>query len=114
MNTHFTTSLNFKNYSLQKQSQKYYRQISSEIAKWAKGMDLQMKTATFRASEPISVLSFMDRIKTACDSNSVHESFAIWLFPYLILQLTEAAFSHGVRADNKKNYQQKSKLTTQL
>lgn len=82
MNTHFTEVLDYKNYCLVKQSQEYNGHDSGKIAKWAKRMDLQMKSAVLKPSYFISILSFFQNFKTACDSIGINEEVAMWVFQY--------------------------------
>lgn len=55
---HFTKALDYKNCRLVKQPQKYGGHISGRIAKWARHMDVSMKSAAFKPSDPMSILSF--------------------------------------------------------
>lgn len=84
VNTHFPATLYFKNYRLQKQFQEYSNHISGKIPIWAERMDVQMKTTTFKPSDPISVLSYHDTLKTAYDINSNYKGTALWLFGHFI------------------------------
>lgn len=70
-----------------------------------------MKTSLFKPSRPISVLSVLDKLKTACDNNSIHKDAATWLFPHFVTEPAKAALPHRMTAD-KRNHQQGDKLTT--
>lgn len=61
-----------------------------------------MNTATFKLSDSISVLLFLNNVKTACDSNSIYEEAAVW-FPHFIREPAKEALSCRVTADNKKD-----------
>lgn len=71
-----------------------------------------MKTATFKPSDLVSVLSFLENFKTTCDSNNIHKNAAVWLSQYFILELVKVASSHLVTADNQKKYHYEVSLTT--
>lgn len=74
-------------------------------------MDVQMKNALFKQSDPISEFSFFVSSRTACDRNSIHEVVQIWLCPHVIRERVKAALSYPVTTD-KRNQQQKCKLAT--
>lgn len=84
IDTHFTEALNFSNYRLDIQSQEYHGRISGEIAKWATWMDVEMKQVNFELSDPMSVFPFFQNFMTACDSNAICDSAAVWLFQQLL------------------------------
>lgn len=65
-------------------------------------MDLQLKIPLFTPSDSLSVLSFPEILKTACNTNGFRESSAAWLFPYLIQDPSKADCSHRVTANNRK------------
>lgn len=111
VNTHFTAAVDFKKYVLQKQSQEYNRHRLHKISVWATKMDALMKTALYKLSDPIFVLSFLDSSKTTCESYSIHEGAAMSFLPLFIRQPAKAALSHLVEAD-KKNREQESEFTT--
>lgn len=73
-------------------------------------MDVQMKTVTLNPSDLISVLSFLENFKTACDYNSIHELAAMCLFSHFICQPATSVLSHQVTAHNKKNHQHEVSL----
>lgn len=73
-------------------------------------MDVQMKAAVFNPTDPISVLSFLDNYKTACDSDKIHEKVAMWLFSHFICKPAKTV-SHEVIAE-KTNLHQEGNLTT--
>lgn len=111
LNTYYTEALDFLTYRLRLQSQKYNGHISEKMDKWARRMNVQMKSACFRPSDPISVLSFLHNFKMACDSNGIHEGAAMWLFQYFIKEPAKAPLMHRVCLTDKDS-QQKGKLTT--
>lgn len=77
----------------------------------ARPLNVQMKTAVFKSTDPISVLSFLGNFNTACDSNNIHEDAAVQLYPHFIREPTQAALSYRVTAD-KQNLQQQGKVKT--
>lgn len=82
VNTYFTSVMNFENYHVTLQSQKYNGHIYGQIAKWAKRMDVQMKSSIFKPSDPSSIHDFRNNFETACDSNGVHGGATMPLFPH--------------------------------
>lgn len=112
VSTYFITTWDSKNCRLRKHSQQYSHHISGKIAKWSIMMNIQMKTATFKPSDPISVLSFLNNFKTVCDNKIVHKGTAVWLFPSFIPEPAQAALSNHTLADNKQNHKQEVKRTT--
>lgn len=101
VNTHITTAFHFNNYCLEKQSQEYNNLFSGKIPKWARKMDVQMKTTLFKPSDPIAVLSSFDIFKTAWNSNSIHEGGVMWLFPHFIRKPAKIVLARRVKADIK-------------
>lgn len=74
-------------------------------------MDIQMKGAMYKLSDPISTLSSLDISKTTGDSSRVQEDAAMWLSPHLIREPAKAAWSHLVTVD-KNNPQQEGNVRT--
>lgn len=77
---------------------------------WAKTMDVQMKAAVFKPSDPSYVLIFLELLKTACDSNR-NEECLLSSFPYLVQETANEAWSYQVTAD-ERNSQPEGRLTT--
>lgn len=67
---------------------------------------------TFKALEPVSVLSFLDSFSTTWDSRSVHKNGAKWLFQHSIFQLVKALFWHLLTPVNMEGHGWEDKLTT--
>lgn len=80
MNTHFTIVLDYKEYSLVKQSQEYTDHIFGKTAKWAKRIDAKMKSAVIKALDYILILSFVHNYKTACDPKGILKRMMMCLF----------------------------------
>lgn len=74
-------------------------------------MDAQMKTAVFKSSNLISVLSFLDNFRTACDGKRVQKGPTMCSFSNFTKELAKEALSNCVTAE-KKNHQQEGYLTT--
>lgn len=73
-------------------------------------MEIQMKTAQFKPSDPVAALSFLNIFETSCDSSTIQKISAMWLVPYLILEPAKTPPSHRTTA-GKKNYPQKYNQT---
>lgn len=70
-----------------------------------------MKNGTFKTSDSISLLSFLDNSKTVCGSDGTHESPVIWLFPHFVCEPAKAALLQWLTAENTKNHERKGKIT---
>lgn len=70
-----------------------------------------MKSTLFKASDLISLLFFLDNIKTACNTNIIHEVAAMCFLPCFLRERAKTALSHQVTADNNSP-QQEGKLVT--
>lgn len=75
-------------------------------------MDVPMKTANFKPSDPISLLPFLQNFKTACNSNGIHEEAAIKLFQHFMKDPAKSALVHSVCDTKEDDPQQDGKLTT--
>lgn len=64
-----------------------------------------MKRASFKPSESVYVLPFVERFKLSCNGNKIHKEAAILFLLYYIIKPAKSAFSHQVTAINKKNIQ---------
>lgn len=73
MRTDFTSTMNFKNYRLEEQSEEYNSNISGKIGKPAKSMDVQMRTAVFNRTVPVLVLSILRNYKSACYRSRIYK-----------------------------------------
>lgn len=75
-------------------------------------MHVQVKSAIFKPSDPLPVLSLPHNFNAACDSNGIHKGAAIWLFQHLMKDPVKAALAHGVSATNEDDPQQEGNFTT--
>lgn len=57
-------------------------------------MDVEVKSASFKPSDPISVLSFLYIFNTACDSNGIQDGAALWIFQRFMKDPAKAGFAH--------------------
>lgn len=96
--TNFTDALNFKTYRLGNESQSFDGRISGKIAKSSSRVNVQMKSATFKASDSISVLLLLRSFRIAYDSSASHEGAAMWLFQHFMKEHAKDALSHRVCA----------------
>lgn len=44
----------------------------------------QMKAYSLDPSDPISIIGFLSTFLLACDTNSLHESAAMWILPFFV------------------------------
>lgn len=71
-----------------------------------------MNSENFKASNPDSVLSFFQNLKTFRNSNGIHEGAVMWAFQYSMKDPAKAALSLRVCATMEDDLQQEGKLTT--
>lgn len=75
--------------------------MSGKIDKWAKWMDVQVRSTNFKPSDRISVLSFLHYFKRACESNDIREGAAKLLFQSFTKNPVIENFAHRVCATNE-------------
>lgn len=73
----FKTAMDYHTYSSDDQSQAYNYNVARKISEWSKRLTVQMKSQTFDAVEPITIVSFFNDPKLACDNNGVHEGTSL-------------------------------------
>lgn len=112
VNTDFTAVTNFETYHLTPQSQRQNVHMSGKIAKWAKCMDVYMKSSMVRLSNPIFIFAFLHIFKTAYGSNSIHERAANVTPPSLHEGADQAALSYRMGGTENNNNDNEGKLTT--
>lgn len=61
-------------------------------------MDDRMKSAVFKPSYPISVLSFLHSFKTACNSSEFYEEATMWRFLHFMKGRAEPFLSQCINA----------------
>lgn len=69
VNNHIYEALDYKIHRLMNQLKEYAGYIAEKTAKWSKCMDVLMRSAVFKPLDPILILSFLQNLKKACDSN---------------------------------------------
>lgn len=83
LNELFRKAVSYKTYRL-KNRDGQVNMDTVRIDKLHRKLKVQMGSFTFDGSDPISVLGFLERFKTACNHNHVHEDAAIWLFQFFL------------------------------
>lgn len=106
LNTPFLEALDYKNYRLVKQSQKYYEQILKTITKWSKRMDVQKTSAIINPSDLILILSHLQNYKTVGDWNGILNGPAMRLFQHFMKKPAKAALAHWLCATENGDPQQ--------
>lgn len=76
------------------------------------GLDVQIKTATLKPSDLISVLPFQGIFRTACGTNSIRRGAAIRLFSHYTKKLDKSALQNPEIAEDKEDHKLERKLTT--
>lgn len=74
-------------------------------------MDVKIKSASFKSSYPISVLSFLKNFKTGHDINGIHGGAAIRLFERFMNDSCKVALAHGVCATEEPDPRQEGEMT---
>lgn len=110
--TNYIEATHLVTYCLIFQSQEYNPHIAENIGTWVKRMNTQIKTAIFRPSDSISILSFLWNFKTARDSNEIDEGAPMWLFLIFIKEPSRATLAHRMSASIEGNAHREGKLTS--
>lgn len=79
INDCFTAAVDYRSYHRLKKSSRYGNDLAHELHRMAKKVAVQMKDRTFSAKDPLSVVAFLQRFKSACDADGIHEGAARWL-----------------------------------
>lgn len=79
VDTHLTATMDLHNYCLQIPFEEFNGHMPEKIAKLVNLMDVQMKSASFKPLDPVSLLLSRHSFKNACNSNSIGKGAEIWL-----------------------------------
>lgn len=66
-------------------------------------MNFQKKAVVFTSSDPVYVLSILESIKTARNSDRIIEDAAMFLFPNNIREPEKVVLSYRVIGDRRQN-----------
>lgn len=86
LSTAFTKPHYYKDWCLEKPYQEYHGHMSGKPTKRAERTDVQMKFAVFNLSNAMLILSFLQILKTTCDSNGIHDGTAMCLFRHFMTE----------------------------
>lgn len=81
------------------------------MAKWAKQVDVQMKYAHFKQSDPVYIRSFLHYFNTTCSNNGIDEVAGMWLFQQFMKYPGKAVLAHIVSATREDVPKQEGQLT---
>lgn len=112
VNNRFRDALDFRTYRLVDTSPKYDDRVAKRVAKWAKRLQVQMKTNIFDSFDPISIISFLSAFKLACDTNGVHEGAAMWLLHFFMKKPAAAALNSRISLPSKSHRRHKEGTLT--
>lgn len=112
MITHLTEAMNYHNYCQFKKSEHYNDVVAGRIAKWIQKVDVQMMPAMFTAYDSISILSFLETLKAACDRSSTHKGGTMWLFRKYLKCQSKVWLQHRIKVAGRAGMMQQSSLTT--
>lgn len=69
--------MDYRTHSLAEKSSRYDDKISRSIAKWAKHLQVQMKSQVLDLFNPNSIIIFIPALKLERDTNGVHGDAAL-------------------------------------
>lgn len=101
-NTLYRSTLNYRTYGLDNQSQVFNTSVARCISKMTRRVVVQQKSHIFYPTDPISILSFLSVLETTFDSNGIPKGTLMWLFQYLVKKITKAAISVGTTTVGKR------------
>lgn len=97
--------MNFKTHRRTIQTLEYIGHITRKIAKWAKFIDVQMKSAVFKPLDPIYVLLFLYISKNTFHGNKILKGAVMWLFSYSMKKTASNALLYRMSAiENNEPY----------
>lgn len=74
-------------------------------------MNVQRKSAVFKESDPVFILSLLQNFNTEYGLNETYKKAANWLFQHFMIDPTKAALAHRVGATENVDPQKVGKLT---
>lgn len=69
----------------------YNEKMAAHTAMLAKKMEIFMSPYKFKDSAPVTILSYLDQSKSACDSNEVLRGVAMWLLSFFMAKSPAAS-----------------------
>lgn len=89
-------------------------QVAWKCAKWAKCIQVQLKTSIFDSFDPISILFFISLFQLVCDTYIIHEGAAMWLLHFFMKKRAAAALNPrtALRSKSSRRRNIEGTLTT--
>lgn len=72
--------MNYCPYLLEDKLQKYEEDVARKTEKQSKRLSVQMKSQTFDAVKPLTILRFLNGFTLACHTNRMPDGADMWLF----------------------------------
>lgn len=113
VNNCFCDTLAYHNYCFADKSSDYDDHVTESVAKWAKRLQVQVKTHGFDSPDPISITRIFSKFKLTCETNRIHKGRAMWLLLFFMKNLAAAASDSRIALSSKyPNYRKELKLTS--
>lgn len=93
---HFRQEVDYYSYMLQDTSQEYQRK---KIFKFKKRLKVQMNSNMFDPTDQISIFSFLNKFKAACDSIYIKEGAEMWIVPKFLKNPSDIALTSRLRLE---------------
>lgn len=77
VNDRFRKVSDYRRYRLADKSSLYDDEVARSVSRWAKRLQVQMKSQFFDSLDPISIISFLSGLKLACGTEKVHQRAAL-------------------------------------
>lgn len=94
----------YRNYRLLKKLFSYENDLAHQLQRMAKKIAVLMKNRTFSGRDPMSVIGFLQEIKSSFDACEIHESTVMWLFKQVLAVPAGAAVSARVTLTNSARF----------
>lgn len=76
----FTDAIDYRSYRLIENSVWYDDDVVSDLNKMPKETAVQMKDRMFNRKDPLSIVTFRQDFKAACNACNIYEGVVMWLF----------------------------------
>lgn len=90
----FRLAVNGRSNLFENTSQEY--QVN-KISKFFKSLQVKIKSNMFDPRNPVSILSFLNQNRVACDYNDIKEGAKMWLFPHFLKKPSNIALTVCLR-----------------
>jgi len=102
VNPMYADVLDYRTYRLNDRSKRYDHKVAGKISKWISRMRVQLGSKQFDPADPVSILSYLQTFKTACDTLGVNEGAAVWLFAAYMREPAKSALTMRIVGSGKR------------